>query len=486
MGARGRRGPARAVRRRRRGGRRRGDDADGRRSRRRPSIDDVAAARWDAAIAAEADDEPAAIAFVGRPNVGKSSLLNALLGEERTIVSRHARARRATRSTRRLAWGRSEIVLIDTAGIRRRGKVASGPAAERYSTLRSLKAIVAGRRRGPRHRRRRGPDRPGRARRRLRRRGGQGPRRRGQQVGPRRGEDRQDVRPVRRVDPQRGRRSSTSRRSSRSAPRPASASSRVLELAVDIWGERRKRVPTGELNRLVADGRRPRSRRRSSRAAGRSSSTRRRSPSRRRRSCSSPATRARSTSATGATSRTGCATTFGFDGTPIRLVFRERASVKLPRRRRKAGGQPSEARGRGRRRPPGESASRAGLTVAAMTDGRPRVAVVGSGRLGHDARAHRRRARAGHAPVPLARRRRRGSATARRNERAPAGHRPAAGLARDRRPGGARATRPTSSIVRRPVGAPPRRPSARVAPHIPPSADVLSVVKGSSAARCCG
>src|SRR4029078_173934 len=40
-----------------------------------------------------------------------------------------------------LEWGRSEVVLIDTAGIRRRGKVASGAAADRYSTLRSLKAI---------------------------------------------------------------------------------------------------------------------------------------------------------------------------------------------------------------------------------------------------------------------------------------------------------------------------------------------------------
>ena len=61
-------------------------------------------------------------------------------GEERVIVSDVPGTTRDSIDTR-LEWGRSEIVLIDTAGIRRRGKVASGPAAERYSTMRALKAI---------------------------------------------------------------------------------------------------------------------------------------------------------------------------------------------------------------------------------------------------------------------------------------------------------------------------------------------------------
>lgn len=85
-------------------------------------------------------DQEVGIALVGRPNVGKSSLLNSLLGEERAIVSEIPGTTRDAIDTH-LTWGRTEIVLIDTAGIKRPGKVSRGPEAERYSTLRALKAV---------------------------------------------------------------------------------------------------------------------------------------------------------------------------------------------------------------------------------------------------------------------------------------------------------------------------------------------------------
>lgn len=88
----------------------------------------------------EADEEDTSVrvAIVGRPNVGKSSLLNALLGEERAIVSEIPGTTRDALDTV-LEWEGQRIRLVDTAGIRRRGKIA--PGIEKYSVLRALKAI---------------------------------------------------------------------------------------------------------------------------------------------------------------------------------------------------------------------------------------------------------------------------------------------------------------------------------------------------------
>jgi GTPase len=288
-------------------------------------------ARWDAALAAEADTAPAAIAFVGRPNVGKSSLLNALLGEERAIVSDLPGTTRDAIDTR-LAWGRSEIVLIDTAGIRRRGKVASGAAAERYSTMRALTALsradvavlvidaVEGLTSQDAHVA-------------------------GYAVEEGKGlviavnkwdlvEDKTDrtfdqyvewIRsdaPFLEFAPVVSISAKTHQRVGR-----------VLELAVDIWAERRKRVPTAELNRMLM------------------SATERTPPPpvRGKRPKLFYATQAAIAPPTFVFFASDASAvhfsyrrylenrlreTFGFHGTPVRLVFRDRASVKLPRRRK--------------------------------------------------------------------------------------------------------------------------------------------------------
>ena len=239
----------------------------------------------------------------------------------------------------RLAWGRSEIVLIDTAGIRRRGKVASGPAAERYSTLRALHALsradvavlvidaVEGLTSQDAHVA-------------------------GYVVEEGKGlviavnkwdlvadkTDRTfdqytewirnevpflDFAPILSISAKTGQRVG-----------------RVLEAAVDIWGERRKRVPTGELNRMLM------------------AATERTPP---------PPVRGRRPKIFYATQAAvapptfvffasdGSAVhfsyrrylenqlreTFGFDGTPIKLVFRDRTSVKLPRRKKSAAAKPA-------------------------------------------------------------------------------------------------------------------------------------------------
>jgi GTP-binding protein len=88
--------------------------------------------------AEEDEDERVKIAIVGRPNVGKSSLLNRLLGQERVIVSEVPGTTRDAIDME-IEFEGERIVLIDTAGIRRRGKIA--PGVEKYSVLRALKAI---------------------------------------------------------------------------------------------------------------------------------------------------------------------------------------------------------------------------------------------------------------------------------------------------------------------------------------------------------
>jgi GTP-binding protein len=331
-------------------------------------IDEDTARRWDAMIASESDDEPPAIALVGRPNVGKSSLLNALLKQDRMIVSDIPGTTRDAIDTR-LPWGRTEIVLIDTAGIRRRGRVAGGPAAERFSTLRSFRAIsradvavllidaVDGLTAQDTH-----------------------------IAGFVVEEGRGLVVAVNKWDAVEEKTGTTFDQYvtwiRAEAPfldfapvvsisaKTGQRVERVLELAVDVWAERRRRVPTGELNRLLGEA------------------TVRQEP---------PAVKGRRPKLFYAT-QVGVAPptfvffareagsvhfsyrrylenklrdAFGFLGTPIRLVFRERATVRVPRRRgsrsgtgggsagRTAGGARRNGAGAGAKRPAGSRPGRA-------------------------------------------------------------------------------------------------------------------------------
>ncbi|MCJ7739376.1 MAG: ribosome biogenesis GTPase Der [Anaerolineae bacterium] len=99
-------------------------------------LDDVVASLPESE--AEEENDRVRIAIVGRPNVGKSSLLNQILGEERSIVSPIAGTTRDAIDTY-LEWEGVPITLIDTAGIRRRGKIERG--AEQYSVLTAVKAL---------------------------------------------------------------------------------------------------------------------------------------------------------------------------------------------------------------------------------------------------------------------------------------------------------------------------------------------------------
>jgi GTP-binding protein len=84
------------------------------------------------------EEDVVRIACIGRPNVGKSSIVNALLGTTRCIVSETAGTTRDAIDTP-FAWEGAQYVLIDTAGMRKRGKVYE--ATEKYSVLRAMQAI---------------------------------------------------------------------------------------------------------------------------------------------------------------------------------------------------------------------------------------------------------------------------------------------------------------------------------------------------------
>ncbi len=86
----------------------------------------------------EAPPETLRLAIVGRPNVGKSALVNAILGQERVLVSEEPGTTRDAVDTP-FEYGGQKLVLIDTAGIRRRGKVTRG--IEQYSVMRAQEAL---------------------------------------------------------------------------------------------------------------------------------------------------------------------------------------------------------------------------------------------------------------------------------------------------------------------------------------------------------
>ena len=86
----------------------------------------------------EVQDDRLKFSIIGRPNVGKSSLMNALLNEERVVVSDIAGTTRDSIDSV-LKYHNKEYILIDTAGMRKKGKVFE--SIEKYSLLRSLKSI---------------------------------------------------------------------------------------------------------------------------------------------------------------------------------------------------------------------------------------------------------------------------------------------------------------------------------------------------------
>ncbi|MBP3039169.1 ribosome biogenesis GTPase Der [Bacillaceae bacterium Marseille-Q3522] len=99
---------------------------------------DEAAKHFPKALDKDYEDDVIKFSLIGRPNVGKSSLVNAILGEDRVIVSNIAGTTRDAIDSQ-LTYHKQKYVIIDTAGIRRKGKVYE--KTEKYSVLRALRAI---------------------------------------------------------------------------------------------------------------------------------------------------------------------------------------------------------------------------------------------------------------------------------------------------------------------------------------------------------
>ena len=92
----------------------------------------------DLSIEEKREDHTCRFSFIGRPNVGKSSLVNALLNEERAIVSDIAGTTRDATDAE-FYYNHEKYICVDTAGIRKQGKIYE--SVEKYSYLRSMKAI---------------------------------------------------------------------------------------------------------------------------------------------------------------------------------------------------------------------------------------------------------------------------------------------------------------------------------------------------------
>jgi GTP-binding protein len=101
-------------------------------------LDAIVDVLGDAAIIDEDTDKPLRLALVGRPNVGKSSILNALVGKQKVVVSSIGGTTRDATADRVRYHDRS-IEITDTAGIRRRGRIEQG--VEKYSAMRTMAAV---------------------------------------------------------------------------------------------------------------------------------------------------------------------------------------------------------------------------------------------------------------------------------------------------------------------------------------------------------